>query len=391
MNTKEFTDVYYIDRKKNDSVKWQRGVKMDCLPMWIADMDFKGDQKVIDSLKEFIEKGDYGYANLPKDYYDVLIDFHRKRHGIEYKPEWIRFTKGAIDAMYQVIYSLTELKDGIMISTPAYPPFYSTVKESGRKLYTTKMIDNGGYFTFDYKDIEARFRKGKISMFILCSPHNPLGRVFKKGELEELFELCKKYDVLVLADEVHCDIIMPDQEFFPALSFKKYRRNIVSICAAAKSFSLAVFSHCHVIIPDPALRKKFIAYQRHTHTGSVNVFNALSTYYSYKYGSEWLDGVIDVIYENYSYFRKELSPYYEMTNLEGTYLLFVNIAPYNKDRTAFDTLVSECKILANAGESFGEEYSSWVRINLATSPANIRKAVRSLKKLAKEKQDQACS
>ena len=391
MNTKEFTKTYYIDRRKNDSVKWQRGIKMDCLPMWIADMDFKEEQRVIDALKAFIEKGDYGYGNLPQDYYQVFIDFHKKRHNIEYKQEWIRFTKGAIDAMFQVIYALTQPKDGIMIATPAYPPFYSTVKESGRKLYTTKMADNEGYFTFDYKDIETKFKKGKIRMFMLCSPHNPLGRVFKKGELEELFELCRKYDVLVCADEVHCDLIMPDQEFFPALSFKKYRKNIVSICAAAKSFSLAVFSHCHVIIPDPSLRKKFIAYQRHTHTGSVSVFNALSTYYSYKYGNEWLDDVIDVIYENYSYFRKELSPYYKMTNLEGTYLLFVDIGRYADGKTAFETLVAECKILPNAGESFGEDYPSWVRINLATSLSNIKKAVHSLKKLAKEKQDEACS
>ena len=386
MNSEQFTKRYYIDRRKNDSVKWQRGIKMNCLPMWIADMDFKPEERVVDALKTFIEKGDYGYANLPKDYYQVFIDFHERRHKIRYEQEWIRFTKGAIDAMYQIIYSLTEENDGILIAAPAYPPFYSTVKESGRKLFVTDMIDNDGYFTFDYKDIEKKFSKGKIRMFMLCSPHNPLGRVFKKGELEELFELCRKYDVLVCADEVHADIVLPDQEFLPALSFKKYRRNIVSISAVAKTFSLAVFSHCHVIIPNASLRRKFIAYQRHTHTGSVNVANALSTYYCFKYGDEWLDALNNVIDENYAYFRKELSPYLKMTSLEGTYLLFVDLGPYAEGSTAFETLIKECQILANAGESFAPGYETWVRINLATSMANIRKAVRSLKKFIKEKQ-----
>ena len=379
MDTRSFTKKYYIDRRKADTVKWQRGRKLNCLPMWIADMDFKDDERVIEKLKEFIEKGDYGYGNLPEDYYDIFISWHRKRNNVEYKRETIRFTKGAVDAMYQVIYALTEKGDGILINTPLYPPFKASIKQCGRKPVEVSMIDNDGYFTFDYKAIERKFRSGKIKMLMLCSPHNPVGRVFKKGELEELFDLCHKYHVLILSDEVHSDIIMPDQEFIPSLALKKYQNEIISLVAASKSFSLAVFSHCHVIIPNRKLLRKFITYQQEHHSGSVNAFNALPTYYNYIYGEQWLDSLCNVVFENYQYFYKELSPYFEISNLEGSYLIFVNIGKYNKRKSAAKYLIEECKLLCNEGETFAKGFNDWVRINLATSMSNIKKAVKALK------------
>lgn len=385
MNNQEFTEKYYIKREKGNSVKWQRGRKEKCLPMWIADMDFKDDERVIFALKDFIEEGDYGYANLPQDYYKVFIDWHKRRNDIEYRQEWIRFTRGAVDAMYQIIYSLTDSSDGILICTPLYPPFKATIKESGRKVYESKMINNDGFFTFDYKDIEKKFRSKKIKMMMLCSPHNPVGRVFKKGELEELFDLCHQYHVLIVSDEVHSDIIMPDQEFIPSLAFRKYRNEIISIVAASKSFSLAVFSHCHVLIPNAKLRKKFIEYQRHNHLGSVNAFNALPTYYNYLYGEKWLDSLNNVVFENYEYFCKQLGNELEISTLEGSYLIFVNIGEYSTESSAAKCLQKDCGLLVNAGETFGKGYDGWVRINLATSMDNVKKAVRNIKKLIRNK------
>ena len=384
MNNQAFTEKYYISRTKGNSVKWQRGRKENCLPMWIADMDFKGDERVIAALLRFIETGDYGYANLPEDYYKVFIDWHQRRNHVEYKQEWIRFSKGAVDAMYQVIYALSEPGDGILICTPLYPPFKAAIEECGRKVFESKMIDNDGYFTFDYKDIEKKLKSGKIRMMMLCSPHNPVGRVFKKGELEELFDLCHRYHVLILSDEVHSDIIMPDQEFIPSLALKKFRNDIITITAASKSFSLAVFSHSHVIIPNAKLRRKFISYQRHNHTGSVNAFNALPTYYSYLYGEEWLDSLDNVVFENYQYFRDQLGSDLKMTSLEGSYLLFVDIGKYTKGETAAECLKKKCGLLVNPGEAFAKGYESWVRINLATSMKNVKKAVSAIRKLIRE-------
>ena len=381
MDSRSFTKKYYIDRRKANTVKWQRGRKLNCLPLWIADMDFKDDERVIEKLKEFMENG---YGNLPEDYYDVFIDWHKRRNNVEYRRDTIRFTKGAVDAMYQVIYALTNKGDSILINTPLYPPFKASIKQCGRKPVEVSMIDNDGYFTFDYKAIERKFKSGRIKMLMLCSPHNPVGRVFKKGELEELFDLCHRYHVLILSDEVHSDIIMPDQEFIPSLALKKYQNEMISLVAASKSFSLAVFSHCHVIIPNRKLLRKFIDYQQKHHSGSVNAFNALPTYYNYIYGEQWLDSLCNVVFENYQYFSKELSPYFEISNLEGSYLIFVNIGEYNKDESASKYLIKKCGLLCNDGESFAKGYNNWVRINLATSMKNIKKAVMALKGITEQ-------
>ncbi len=375
MNNRTFTEKYYIERKDTASIKWARGRQMGCLPMWIADMDFRCDDRIIAHLNDFITYGDYGYANLPEDYYDTVIAWHKKRNNVAYRQEWFRSSKGAVDAMYQVIHAFTKENDPIMINTPLYPPFRDTILKTKRKVVESKLIDTDGFFTFDYADIETKFKEKKVKLLMLCSPHNPVGRVWKKGELEELFALCKKYRVLICSDEVHSDIIMPDQTFYPALSFKEYQDRIISIIAASKSFSLAVFSHSHIVIASEKLRNRLIAYQQLHHAGGINVANALPTYYAYRYGKEWMDALNNVVFENYHYIKDHLGRYLNMTPLEGSYLLFLDLGKYSDQESASQCLIDHCKILTNPGEAFSKRYNSWVRVNLATSLDNIRKAV----------------
>ena len=375
MNTKTFTKQYYIDRSRSTTIKWAAARKQNCLPMWIADMDFRCDEKVIKALSDFINIADYGYNNLPEDYYEVLNHWHKTRNNISYKQEWIRFSKGAVNAMYQIIHSLTNKGDHILINTPLYPPFKDTILKIGRKVVESKLINNNGYFTFDFEDIENKFAKKKVKMLMLCSPHNPIGRVWKKQELSRLFALCEKYNVLICSDEVHSDIIMKGYKFIPSLSFKKYQNRIVSIVAAAKSFSLAVFFHSHIVIPDEKLRNRLIKYQQLNNSGSVNVMSALPTYYCYRYADRWLDNIIEVIQENYDYVSDHLSDRLQITVLEGTYLIFVNMGKYNTEDSAAKCLMDNCHIMANPGEAFAKEYKNWVRINLATSLDNVKLAV----------------
>ena len=145
--------------------------------MWIADMDFKCDERVARELSKYIEFGDYGYANIPEDYYKVFINWHRTRNNVTYKQDWIRFSYGAVDAMYQVLYTFSKPNDLIMINTPLYPPFKATIEQTGRKVLSSKMINNNGYFTLDFNDIERKFKTKKVKILMLCSPHNPVGRV----------------------------------------------------------------------------------------------------------------------------------------------------------------------------------------------------------------------
>ena len=384
MNLNDFEKKYYVDRRKSLSIKWKKGKELDCLPVWIADMDFKVDERIIDSLNKVISHGAYGYSTLPENYYDKMIAFNQRRHNVTYKKEWIRFSRGAVDGINQCIRAFTKEKDGIMINPPVYGPFAQTIRDCNRTVIESKMVETDGYFTLDYKDIEKKFAKGNVKILILCTPANPAGRVWKKGELEALFELTHKYHVLVLSDEVHGDIIMKDQEFYPSLTFKKYEKEIITLSAVSKTFNLAMFANCHVIIPCARKRAMFDKYQALRHIGSPLVMNALPSYYAYQYGDEWLDNVIDIIQANYNYMKEKLGSYVSFTALEGTYLAFIDLKNICGKSTGYDFLVNKCHVLPNNGADFDKKYGSYVRINLATSRVNIKKVCDSILKQIKK-------
>ena len=372
MSVKEFTKKYYVKRQGTRCAKWDTMKKKTTLPMWVADMDFKTDEHIINGLVKRIEHGAFGYTMEPEDYKKAFCDWHQRRHHVEYEEDWIRYSPGAVDGIIECLYAFTKEKDAVLITTPVYPPFSGSVKRTKRTLVTSPLKDTDNYFTFDYPDIEKKFRTKNVKAMILCSPHNPLGRVWKKGELEELFDLAKKYNVLIISDEVHGDLIMPDQEFVPALALKLHRDHVVTLTAVSKTFNLAIFYHSHVLIPNKKLRKQFDAYQESVHKGDPNQLSLLASYYGYLYGDKWLDGLNEVIYDNYKYLKKRLSPYCDIVPLEGTYLCFVNF----KDRVenAKKFLLEECDVYVNAGESFGKGYDTYARFNLATSHSNIKKA-----------------
>lgn len=382
MDTKTFTKKYYVDRRNTDCIKWDEKETIGKLPMFIADMDFKTEDKIISQLEKRIKHGSFGYTFLPEDYYDTLNAWNKKRNGITYKKEAIRFSSGAVDAIYQLLHSLTNKNDAVLITTPVYPPFYAAVKITGRKLVTSSLKRINGLYTFNYEDLEKKFKEKKVKMLILCTPHNPLGRVWTKQELEKLFALTHKYHVLVISDEVHSDIIMSGHKFIPSLKFKKYENEIVTITALSKTFSLAIFAHCHVIIPNKKLRDKFDKYQIENHKASVNAFCAYPTYYGYKYGEEWLDSLNKVIEENYCYLCLRLGSYVDILPLEGTYLAFVDFKGYTKN--AYKFLYEKCGIMPNAGETFDKNCGTWARLNLATSLANVKKACDAIEKELKK-------
>lgn len=372
MNTKDFTKKYYTKRKNTDCVKWDNPDVKNKLPMFIADMDFKTEPKIIEALQKRIKHGSFGYSFLPKDYYDIVSNWNKKRNGLTIKKDWVRFSKGAVDAIYQIIYAFTNPKDNILITTPVYPPFSDSITKTNRTLITSKLILNNSLFTFDYDDIEHKIIEKNIKMIILCSPHNPLGRVWTKTELTRLLRITSKHNVLVLSDEVHSDIIMPKYKFIPTLKLKEYQNTVISISSASKTFSLAIFNHCHIFIPNKELRDTFDKYQQENHRQAVNILDAYPTYYGYKYGEKWLEDVIKVIEENYNYLTKRLKPYLSFLPLQGTYLMFIDFSKYTKNGYKF--LYDKCNIVPNPGETFCKDYSCWVRLNLATSLDNIKKA-----------------
>lgn len=382
MECGEFTKKYYTKRKNTNCIKWDREDVKNKLPMFIADMDFKSDEAIIESLHKRLDHGVFGYSFIPKDYCDEVIKWNKKRNKVTYKKEWIRFSKGAVDALYQLLYSLTKEKDKILITTPVYHPFFSTIRKTKRTLVTSKLLNNNGLFTFDFKDLENKFKTKTIKAIILCSPHNPLGRVWTKDELSKLFKLTHKYRVLVFSDEVHSDLIMSGYKHTPSLSFKEYQNDIITINTASKTFSLAIFAHSHIIIPNKKYREIFDKYQEEYHLNNVNAFNALPTYYGYKYSEGWLESALKVIEQNYKYMCSRLSKYLDFLPLQGTFLVFANFEKYTKNAVKF--LDEKCSIVVNPGDSFAKGYEAWARINIATSLDNIKLACNKIEKQLKK-------
>lgn len=380
----DFEQKYYADRRQSNCTKWDQALKNspydDLLPMWIADMDFKTADAIVENLQKRMEHGVFGYSYIPEDYHDALIDYNYRHHRVKYEKEWIRFSIGAIDGLFHILHSLTNEKDGVLIFPPVYPPFKASTLKSKRKVYESELIYKDNTFTFNYKDIEKKCASGKIKAMILCSPHNPLGKVWRKEELEALFKIAHQYHVIVISDEVHQDILMPGYKHIPSLAFKKYQNDIITLTAVSKTFNLAVFSHSHVIIPNKKWRKKFDDYQLMIHAGTPKAINASATYYGYKYGDEWLENINGVIAQNFNYFKNELKDHLEFTELEGTYLLFANFEKYCGTQSGQEYLLHECHVYTNAGETFNVKYRTWARINLATSFDNTKELVARIKK-----------
>lgn len=379
MEAKEFIKRYYTNRKNTNCVKWDVSNVKDTIPMWVADADFKAPEKVIDALDKRIKHGSFGYSFLPNDYLDTFIKWNKDISNITYKKEWIRFSKGAIDGLTHIICALTKEKDNILMATPIYHHFFHTLKNTNRKLVASPLINKDNYFIMDYKDIEAKIVKNKVKLMIFCSPCNPVGRVWKKEEIEKLLEITHKHHVIVVSDEVHSELIMPGYKFIPTLSFKKYQNDVITLNAESKTFSLALFQHSHIICPNLEYRKKIDAFQTYMDIVNPNGFNGLASYYCFKYGKDWLDGFKNTIYENYKYFYNHLSKYIDILPLEGSYLVFADFSKVLKGKqTASKFLKDKCHVYTNAGEDFGKGYESWARINLATSLSNVKKAVKQI-------------
>ena len=379
MDAKEFTKKYYVDRKNTNCVKWDVKDVENTIPMWVADADFKAPKDVIDAMSNRIKHGAFGYTFLPEDYLDTMIAWNKKISGITYKKEWIRFSKGAIDGLTQIVCSFTKENDAILMTTPIYHHFFHTIHNTKRKLVTSDLIYQDNTYVMDFKDIEEKIKKEKVKIMILCSPCNPVGRVWTKKELKQLFEITHKYQVLVVSDEVHSELIMPGNKFVPSLSLKEYQDDIITLNAESKTFSLAMFSHSHIIIPNKEYRDKIDAYQTYHDIASPNGFNGLSSYYCYKYGEEWLSGFINTIWENYLYLKEELKDYCDVCKLEGSYLVYADFSKSIKKGNAADILKKKCGLLVNAGDAFKQGNFSWARINLATSLSNVKKACKAIK------------
>jgi len=393
MEKTAFEKKYYVERFGTNCVKWD-GMKtaygeLDLIPLWVADMDFRCPDSVVEAVQKAVNNGAFGYYETPDSYYDAFIAWEKEHRGYEVKREWLVYTPGVVSGLFAMVNACTEPGDTCLTLNPVYPPFFAAVRESGRKLVTSMMNDDHGVYTVDYADFEKKIVENDVKMYIHCSPHNPVGRVWTREELVTLLEICRKHGVLVVSDEIHQDIIMPGQTQIPTATVGDYSDMLVTMTAPSKTFNLAGCQTSFAIIPSDEIRAKFQKVFGSVHLGNGSSFGAIACEAAYTGGAEWLEGCIETIWNNYCYLRDTLAkelPAAVVSPLQGTYLSWVDLKDVFGSGNTAEYTQKRARLAVNIGDGFyGDgENKSHIRINLATSSDLIVEAVDRLIRVAKE-------
>ena len=362
-----------IDRTNNFSAKWSEMNKNfgtnNLLPMWVADMDFLTAPCVMEDLKDRLEQGIFGYTTRPSSYNESIVNWLDNRFSWKINQEWLMFSPAVITSISLLIQNLTQKNDKIMIQEPVYSPFHSIVESNERNLVISPLVklDDGSY-VMDYEDIEAKIKDVKV--FILCNPHNPVGRVWTREELTRLGEICLKHNVLVISDEIHSDIILKNHKHTPFASIsKEFSENTITCMAPTKTFNLAGLQSSFLVISNPYYYEVMDKAFSILDIKRNNAFSLVATEAAYNYGEDWLYELIKYIEDNVDFaidYIKNHMPQLKVKKPEGTYLLWVDFSNLNVDKKDLkNALINKGRIALSDGSSFGIGGDGYYRINLA--------------------------
>ena len=362
-----------IDRTNNFSAKWSEMNKNfgtnNLLPMWVADMDFLTAPCVMEALKDRLEQGIFGYTTRPSSYNESIVNWLDNRFSWKINQEWLMFSPAVITSISLLIQNLTQKNDKIMIQEPVYSPFHNIVESNERNLVISPLVklDDGSY-VMDYEDIEAKIKDVKV--FILCNPHNPVGRVWTREELTRLGEICLKHNVLVISDEIHSDIILKNHKHTPFASIsKEFRENTITCMAPTKTFNLAGLQSSFLVISNPYYYEVMDKAFSILDIKRNNAFSLVATEAAYNYGEDWLYELIKYIEDNVDFaidYIKNHIPQLKVKKPEGTYLLWVDFSNLNVDKKDLkNALINKGRIALSDGSSFGIGGDGYYRINLA--------------------------
>lgn len=367
-----FDHVY--NRKETNSVKWDAVQQMykedDLLPLWVADMDFKAHQPILDAMSDYINQGILGYAVTPDSLYTAIQDWQKRKHNYIVEKEAILFNSGVVPSVAVAIQAYTEPEDAIMIHDPVYHPFAKVIKANHRRVVRSPLREEEGKFIIDFEEMEKQLQQEAVKLFILCNPHNPGGRVWEKQELVQIGQLCKKYNVLVVSDEIHQDLVFSPATFTTFInadpSFKEFS---IILTAATKTFNLAGIKNSMIFIHDASLRRRFITAQEMNCQSEINTLGLIGTEAAYNYGEEWLEELLLYLQgniETVEAFLKDKLPKIKMMKPEGTYLVWLDFSGCQlSDKDLETQLLHKGKIVMNTGISFGPSGSQHMRLNIA--------------------------
>ena len=374
--------LIFRDRRGTNAMKWNHldriGFKGEnLLGMWVADMDFASPECVRRALREAADFGVFGYDAAPKEYHEAFIAWEKERHGLEIEREWIRFSPGVVTGFYWLVKMLTEPGDSVLIQTPVYYPFMSAIEDQGRKLVRSELVNTNGIYTVDFEDFERKIEDEAVRVFILCSPHNPIGRIWTRDELAKMLEICRRHGVKVISDEIHHDFELGGHRHTPTLAVGDCGDMVAMLTAPSKTFNLAGLQNSFVILPDKDIRDRYDAALRDVHIMGGNSLGNVAAAVAYTGGADWLESVLRTVEANDALFRVRLAeglPKAVISPLEGTYLLWVDLSAYVAAEDIKTVMEERCGLALDYGTQFGGNAPCHIRVNLATDGAVVEEA-----------------
>ena len=389
-----------VERKGTQSIKWEFRpmgkarvmqptdeflTENPLLPMWVADMDFPVPQPVIEALQARVGKGIFGYTSPTDSYYAAIINWMKKRHQWEIEKEWICSTPcGVVSVLHLLVQTFTSPQDKILIQPPVYHPFFAAIRNNGRELVTNPLRYQNGQYSMDFDDLAQKTRDPSVKMVILCSPHNPVGRVWTEEELTRFGEICLKNDVLVVSDEIHGDLIFKGHRFTPlARLHAPFAQNVVVCTATSKTFNMAGLHTSNILIPNPRLRESFQHTLKKNGTHGLNSFGVVAVETAYNEGEEWLSQVLEYIESNLAFMEDYLQqhiPPITLVRPQGTYLVWLDCQQLGLNQEALQHLMLEkARIYFDEGHIFGAGGEGFERMNIACPRSILKEALHRMK------------
>jgi Bifunctional PLP-dependent enzyme with beta-cystathionase and maltose regulon repressor activities len=375
-------------REGTDCIKYDRreetfGVK-DVIPMWVADMDFNTPDFVVESLQKRLEHQIYGYSFRPAEYYQSMINWIKSRHNWTVEKEWISFSPGIVPALNFCTLAFTQTGDSIIVQPPVYFPFFSAVESHGRNLIYNRLTESEGKWVMDYNSLIAGI-DSKTKMIIISNPHNPVGRVWTPEELNNLADICLEKNILVISDEIHCDLVLPGFTHTPLASLsEKIAANTITLISPSKTFNLAGLSTSSVIIQNPVLRKSFNRVVENLHVGSGNIFGTTASIAAYTQGHKWLDALLDYIDNNIEFVKdycRKMIPEIIPVQPEATYMIWLDCRKFGMSGKELQNFfVTKAGVGMNEGSTFGPGGEGFMRMNLGTTHQKVMKAMEQFEK-----------
>lgn len=377
-----------ILRRGTNSYKWDSApADREVLPLWVADMDFRTAPAITEALARRVRHGIFGYTHVPDEYYAAVIRWFERRHGWAIRQEWMIYTSGVVPALSAIIKALTVPGDGVVVQTPVYNCFFSSIRNNGCRIVTNPLKYENRRYLIDFDDLARKVADPCVKLLLLCNPHNPAGRVWTREELCRIGEICRRNGVMVVADEIHCELVFPGHTYIPFASIsEEHLRNSITCLSPSKSFNIAGLQIANIVSCDETLRQRIDRAININEVCDVNPFGIEATIAAYNEGEEWLTQLLVYLKANYdclcTFFRARL-PQIPVTQLEGTYLVWTDCRALGLRSEALQArLLEETGLWLNSGTMYGDDGEGFLRWNIACPRAVLEDALNRFQRFA---------